>query len=124
MDQEFLQDRPAGSPLSVFRMLKNIVAKSAVYWIKWKLGEQFKSNREVHTAICGLDKLTKQKAWIAPADPLAGILGRKDKKKIETLPEEIDLILSDGEVVYLDDGNGDDDDDDNGNDDNGDDDGN
>ena len=52
--------------------------------------------------------VTKSKAWIAPAD----------KRKIGTLLEEVELVLSDGEVdkMHLDDssggGNSDDDDDD------------
>ena len=113
MDRKFLRARPSGSRVSVLLMLKNIVATSVVYWVKWKLGEQFRSNREVHAAICSLDKLTESKAWIAPADPLSGVLGLKNKrKKPETLPTEIELVLSDGEVdaVYIDDSNDDDDD--------------
>ena len=92
-------------------MLKNIVATSVIYWVRWKLGNQFRSNREVHAAICSLDRLTESKDWIAPADPLSGILGGKARqKKPESLPTEIEVMLSDGEVdtVYVDDSSDDD----------------
>lgn len=91
-------------------MLKNIVAISVIYWVRWKLGKQFRSNREVHITICSLDRLTESKDWIAPADPLSGIFGGKARqKKPESLLTEIEVVLSDREVdiVYIDNSSGD-----------------
>jgi hypothetical protein len=67
-----------------------------------------RAKEEVHAAICNLDQLTSSEVWIAPADPLVGVAGSKGKKrKVENLPTETHLVLSDGEVdtVDLDDKN-------------------
>jgi hypothetical protein len=80
-------------------MLKNIVAASVIYWLQLKNGIQFKSKEEVHAAICNLDRLTKSSEWIAPIDPLIGLIGSRTTKDMSAvLPENIELVLSDGEV--------------------------
>lgn len=98
IDKAFLQTRP-DSRLTVALMLKNLVAESVVYWLQLKRGTQFKSKEEVHAAICNLDKLTTSTEWIAPADPLQGLIGSRGAKNMaKVLPVEIDLLLSDGET--------------------------
>ena len=99
IDKAFLQTRPSDSRLTVANMLKNIVAVAVVYWLQLKRGAQFKSKEEVHMAICNLDRLTKSKDWIAPADPLLGLIeSKKAKDMTKVLPVDIELSLSDGEI--------------------------
>jgi len=81
IDKSFLKSRPADSRVTVACMMRNLVATAVSYWIDWKLGTRFKSKEEIHSAICNLDQLTKSDAWIAPADPLAGVNGSKLGRK-------------------------------------------
>ena len=102
ISKTFLQARPSGSRLTVASMLKNLVASAVVYWLQLKSGTQFKSKEDVHAAICNLDRLTKSKAWIAPADPLLGLIGSKVvKDRTDVLPVNIELLLSDGEIEIV-----------------------
>jgi len=103
IDKNFLQSRPADSRVTVARMMKNLVATAVSYWIDWRLGIRFKSKKELHSAICNLDQLTKSDAWIAPADPLAGVNGSKTRKKMKNkvAPTEMMLVLSDDEVEVV-----------------------
>src|SRR4051812_31873492 len=90
IDKAFLQTRPSNS-LTVTNMLRNLIAASVIYWIKMKNGTQFKSKNEVHAAICNLDKLTTSKDWIAPEDPLLGLIGTKLVKDMsDILPVDIE----------------------------------
>jgi len=103
IDKNFLQSRPADSRVTVARMMKNLVATAVSYWIDWRLGTRFKSKEELHCAICNLDQLTKLDAWIASADPLAGVNRSKTRKKMKNkvAPTEMMLVLSDDEVEVV-----------------------